>query len=315
MKVSEINFKGVKAIKLENEELSVIVIPDFGSKVASIIHKESGFELLYQPHNDGIQLPEVGCSFGDYDPFGYDDCFPTIDEDEHVYDGSKIIYPDHGETWAGRFEYELKEESLDLSYTSQMMNYTYEKTMRLEEEALLIDFNITSTGQCPLDCFYTFHGLLNMNTDVEIVLPDEVKQVVNVCDISALGDVGRIVDYPVAKTVKGEDLVLNRVKDASAAKCEKYYAPDKVNEGKCSVLYHKEGLRFDLEYDPEKLPYLGVWINEMGVLDHYNLALEPSNGFFDKISRAKAEDKYLELLPGESFVFSLKLTLEPLTIT
>ena len=309
MSIKETAFNGVRAIQLENEFLEVIVLPEFGSKVASMVDKETGFQLLYQPHNSVIKLPKVGGNFGDYDPFGYDDCYPTIDKDRHIYAGKALEYPDHGETWAGKFSYRIGEGKLMLDYSSELMAYSYHKEMKLDGRSLIVDFNIMNQGAAPIDGFYTFHGLLNMNTEVEIQLPKEVNQVVNVCDISALGNVGRVVDYPLAKTIDGQDLFLNKVMGPEALKCEKYYTHIPLSEGKCSVLYHKEGLRFDLEYDPMKLPYLGVWINEMGVLDHYNLALEPSNGYFDKISRAKSNGKYLELKSGECFEFALKLSL------
>ena len=63
-----------------------------------------------------------------------------------------------------------------------------------------------------------------------------------------------------------------------------------------------------LEYDAEKLPYLGVWITAGGFQGDYNCALEPTNGFYDSISKAAGNGKLPVLGAGESMEFDLHIS-------
>ena len=42
------NYKGEKALILENEFIKTIILPDWGSKMVSIIYKPENYELLWQ---------------------------------------------------------------------------------------------------------------------------------------------------------------------------------------------------------------------------------------------------------------------------
>ena len=44
----------------------------------------------------------------------------------------------------------------------------------------------------------------------------------------------------------------------------KYYVDQKVKTGFCGYRYPSQGLRCTFRYDPEKLPYLGLWITAGG---------------------------------------------------
>jgi hypothetical protein len=79
---------------LENEYLKVILVPDFGGRILSIIYKPTGHEQLYQN--------PVGRPYGpQWDAFYYDwlmvwgGIFPTFSE------------PEHGKAWCRPWSYEI----------------------------------------------------------------------------------------------------------------------------------------------------------------------------------------------------------------
>ena len=65
-----------------------------------------------------------------------------------------------------------------------------------------------------------------------------------------------------------------------------------------------------MRYDPEKLPYLGLWCTMGGYRGDCNAALEPTTGYYDSIPRALETGRVRMLAPGERFEFSLTLSSE-----
>ena len=95
--IEKTNFKGIEAIKLENNYLKVIIIPELGGKIASIYNIEKDFELLFQNKEDIYVKPKLYDAFEKFDASGFDDAFPTIDKCSVYINNKHIEYPDHGE--------------------------------------------------------------------------------------------------------------------------------------------------------------------------------------------------------------------------
>ena len=83
----------------------------------------------------------------------------------------------------------------------------------------------------------------------------------------------------------------------------KYYVDQKVKTGFCGYRYPSQGLRCTFRYDPEKLPYLGLWITAGGFRGDYNCALEPANGYYDSIPKAAESGSLCFLKKEEPFHF------------
>ena len=78
--ITEGGYKDARAVILESEALRVTLIPDWGAKMASLIHKPAGVEHLNQlPGKEFLKstygAPYVKGEFG-----GFDEMFPTITE-------------------------------------------------------------------------------------------------------------------------------------------------------------------------------------------------------------------------------------------
>ena len=87
--------KGLAAAVLENDVLRVILLPKRGGKTVSILYKPMGFELLSQP-KEGYPPLAPGMDFSQGDASGFDDAFPSIDQEILMVDGKAVAYPDHG---------------------------------------------------------------------------------------------------------------------------------------------------------------------------------------------------------------------------
>ncbi len=85
----------------------------------------------------------------------------------------------------------------------------------------------------------------------------------------------------------------------------KYYFKDKVREGKCGYYNPKTRKTLYLKYDGDKIPYLGIWINDGGFKGMYNAAIEPATIPYDSPQNARARNMSFAIKPKESFEFTI----------
>lgn len=297
----------IKKLVLENELLAVTILPELGGKVASFCYKPLDFELAAQSPDGSYRLPEesVHAPFGKYDASGLDDAFPNIDAAVWEYDGRTLDYPDHGEIWSSVFAVEDQDEnSVRLVFDSERFGYHYEKTLRLVEDQLILDYRIVNSTDKKLPCIWTFHGLMHYEEDMKLILPEDITEFRNVTDSDVLGKDGLMYqkENPVWDFTK--------VPAKHPQTSMKFYGADRSSTGKCGLEYPSQNVRCRMNYDADKLPWFGVWITAGGFRGDYNLAMEPTNGYYDDILRADKNDSLCVLEPGEVLEFSLKIKME-----
>ncbi len=305
--ITELQFKGLSAVKIENEKIKIIVIPELGGKIVSLIKKDKNFEIFFQNKNDIYLKPELYADFGEFDASGFDDCFPSVDSSIVNVNGVEIKYPDHGEIWSSPMKHEITDNALKLCCDSGILSYTYEKKVSLDGDLLCVDYKISNTGSEPFPCIWTMHGLMNCEEDMEIFFPEGTCSVINVQKSKIFGDEGNIYSFPAATLTDGSVYQLNKIKSKNAEKTEKFYVNGDLSLGECGVYYPTNDLSCRIYFEKDKLPYLGLWITEGGFRGDYNFALEPSTGFYDSIGKAEKNHKLQSLHPGENLEFQIKI--------
>jgi galactose mutarotase-like enzyme len=300
-------FKGLNALKIENDKLCVTVIPELGGKIASVFHKGKNFEFYFQHKEGEFSLPELYSDFAEFDASGFDDCFPSVDSCSVDINDRTVQYPDHGEIWSKSMSYEISGDVLILRSESVILPYTYEKRVSLSDDTLSLNYKITNNGGESFPCIWTMHGLLNCEDDMEIYLPRGTVSVISVQDSKVFGKAGAVLSYPEAVTREGAPYHLNKIKPVTAGKTEKFYVNGEITTGECGVYYPSKDLHCRIIFETDKLPYLGLWITEGGFRGDYNLALEPSTGFYDSIDIAERNGKLNMLSPGEELNLFIKI--------
>lgn len=292
-------------LRLENEMLSVVILPQLGGKVSSVYFKPQAFELA-APNTRGVyHIPGEDADFSQYDASGLDDAFPNIDTAEMERNGKKVCYPDHGEIWSHPFRVISQSPSgAVLEWESSRFGYRYEKRLRLEGSSLLFDWRITNTGEAALPSIWTFHGLMRYEEDMRLVLPSDLSHFRNVMDSPLLGKAGTV--YERENGVWDFESVPKRQPQTAL----KFYGEGRSSEGVCGLRYPSQKTACTLTYSADRLPWLGVWITAGGYRGDYNVALEPSNGFYDEIFTAKKNGCLYEIPAKETLSFSLELKLE-----
>lgn len=309
MKIIETTFKKTKALKMENDYISIIILPEIGSKIASIYSKEKDFEFLFQNKDDSYKKPEFDSVFEEYDCSGFDDCFPNIDPSRLNYNDREIIYPDHGEIWSAKFDYKIAAGKVVLNYYSSYLDYNYQKKIYLENNKLKIDYKIKNESQKELPAIWAMHCLIKYSQDMELQFPEGVEKIENVMESKYLGEKGEIHQFPVTKDKSNNSYFLDRVNNKKEKKCEKYYVLGEINAGSCSVFYPEKNIGIKINFDREKLPYLGFWLTEGGFKGDYNCAFEPADGYYDSVNKAIKNNKINIIKAGDVYEFSLELEL------
>lgn len=300
----------MKQLTLENEVLRVTVCPSLGGKITSFYLKAKEFELAAQ--SSEVQCKErhreserkVIDSFSPY-AYGMDDCFPNIDAELVEWKNRKLLYPNHGEIWKEEFEIEEQaDDRVSLLWYSKKFDYLYEKQMYLERNTLMVRYHIVNKGEDEFPCIWTWHGLVVYEQDMELMLPENITHYRNVLDGSRLGVEGAV--YPVKNNIYN----FRKMPDIKVCNMMKYYGVEVTTTGHCGIYYPSKDISYHLDYDAEKLPYLGVWITAGGWQGDYNCALEPSNGYYDSIEKAYKNQKLKVLSKGEALDFTLELILK-----
>lgn len=308
--LSDIKFKKRNAVKIENEFLSIVVIPEIGGKIASIFRKDKSFELLFQNKEEVYKIPQIYASFEQFDAAGFDDAFPTIDKSNVVINGRNVEYPDHGEIWSAKFNYKINNEKIILEYKSRILHYNYKKIIYLQGDRVIVEYTIENYGQTEFPCIWAMHCLINCEKHMQLLFPEGTDKVINVHESKYLGQVSKIHSYPVTKDISGNSMHLDKILDSSADNEEKYYVLGEVSNGKCGAYYPSKDVTYNVYFEKDKLPYVGFWVTEGGFRGDYNCAMEPTNGFYDSIDTASKENKILILKPGETLEFKIEIELK-----
>ena len=298
--------ENVRILTVENEHVRVQVIPRLGGKICSLLDKKTGYECFFQNPKGEYAAPALYDGFADYDASGFDDAFPNIDETWTEISGRRVHFPDHGEVWTMPMTAEKEESAISLHGEGRVFQYAYHKRVEAQERGMRVRYRIRNTGAEPMPFFWTLHGLVNVDEQTRLILPQSPAQAENVFAGGDLGELGAILD------VNGGEIDLRAMPKCSATAMRKYYLAGKVGEGLCGYEFPQHGLKLMIRWDEKILPYLGMWCTMGGFRGDVNAALEPSSAYFDSVDTALARGTLPMMEPGEEVAFDLHFSLEDL---
>lgn len=278
-------FKGQPSWLLENDNLQAVILPRLGTKLASLINRRTGRELIYQRADWSVfPQPAYGAVFTDYDLSGFDDMFPTIDVCPYPggsWDGTRL--PDHGEVWAVPWACEATGNELRAEVYGWRLPYRLEKRMSLLDGAIRFDYCATNLVDEDLHVLWAAHPLCTCNESTRIILPPGTNAVVNAYPASRrFPHYAARATWPVLTDPQGQTHRLDQIGPPTRGLAEKYWIDGPVVAG-WGALHHTdtgEVLGFAWPVDPVR--YLGVWVTEGALDGHYHVALEPATGAMDR---------------------------------
>lgn len=307
-------YKGRDAITLESSEIKVQFLPGLGGKMSSLLYKKTSREFLTQGKNEEYKILKYDGTYVESECSGFDDCFPTIDPcyyNEYPWAGVRI--PDHGEVCGLCWDYKIDDNELYMYVYGVRLPYKLEKWVRYEDDQLLtIQYKATNLSGFDMDFLWAAHPMINAEEGGEILIPFKEEQDIT-CVLSFdenFGIYGDSMKWPVAN---GRDGKTKRL-DITSKRNEqgnnyKIFFNSKVNAGWCGYKY-RDGTVVLLEFPENKVPYLGIWVNEGSAFGFHNIALEPCTGAFDSINAAKAHKLNSVLRAKEEYDWSLNFCIK-----
>ena len=305
-------YKNQECIALENERLIVKVLPQCGSKIQSIYDKSKAKEYLYQTPYKDYTKSEYDTLFENGEFSGFDEMFPTISEcfyPSGPWKGIKV--PDHGEVWSLPWDCNIDGTSVSMSVYGVRFPYRVEKKLSfIKENVIRISYKAVNLSSFDFEFIWAAHPLFNCSENTVIVLPKSINSVINTVASKRLGDFGMIHNWPITSTPQGEEYDMSRISPESLKVYEKYYALGKVKEGWSALYDVKTKEVIGLSYPIEKVPYLGLWVNEGGYGNQYNAALEPCTGALDRVDTAKQWNQVSVIKAKGEYEWFLNLTFD-----
>jgi hypothetical protein len=276
----EIALNGCRAIQLENELISVVVLPHKGADIYSFISKPHGLDVLWkspwQPRAG--TPPAIGtlseAEWLDRYEGGWQLIFPN-GGDACTYRGAPLGF--HGEASASAWEYSIRSPGptaaiVDMHLSLRRSPFRVSRTLSVERGSpiLRIFEVIENLSDTPLHYMWGHHpafgrpfldgGRLQLRArrfqahDVEIS---------PTCRISA----GTRGGWPVITGKSGEPVDLSAVPPEVERVTEFGYITD-VEQGWYAMVNPERNLGFGLAWPPETFPYLWFWQELGGTLDY-----------------------------------------------
>lgn len=305
---------GFEAWQLESERLAVTLIPALGGKLVSLVDRQAGYEWLVGPMRPLRKVPYAS-RFVDQDMSGWDEMFPTIDACPYPAAGPYAgrALPDHGEVWALPWEWvegppAPGAETLSLSVQGVALPYRLERRLSFgAPDCLRMEYTLHNLGEEPLSGLWAAHPQFTSEPGTRVILPDSVNEVINVVAGERWGEIGRRHSWPKMTSLAGEQLDLKQAQVGPTGSCRKFYLPPDQPVGWARLLRPQAKSWLALSWSTAELPYLGLWFDEGAFNQAPAVALEPSNGYYDRLDRAWQNGRCLHLPPGEARHWELRV--------
>jgi hypothetical protein len=305
-------YKDQPAYTLESDSLRAQFLPGIGSKLASLVYKPRGFELLVQGQGKAYLLQPFDGEYVSGECTGCDEMFPTIDAcyyDQYPWQGTKMA--DHGEVWSLPWETKVEEESLHFTVYGVRFPYRLDKWVSfIDANRLQFRYILTNPSDFDFDFLWAAHMMINLEERVELVLPPGVQRIVGTATIAGkFANYGDEFDWPVGTLADGSRKDFRLLLPRSARECYKYYVKGRMPAGWCGLKYHRANFSLALSFPPATVPYLGVLPNSGGWREHYNIFLEPCTASFDRPDAARYRGEVSTVKARSTYEWYLNVTL------
>lgn len=266
---------------LKSDLLEARVFPRFGGKIASLVDRADGFELLF---NYPAELPTVSL----YDrPYaegwyaGWDECLPAISASAYVGHPYHAIHvPDHGELWGLPAPTALVHHGVSTTWHGLRFGYRLTRKLSVEGPRLTADYLLENLAPFEFRFVWAAHALMSMASPVRL---DVAAGTCRIADRSEGRPVDRQFDWPALRA--GEDL--SQLDALPAKRAWKAYGLEPI-AASARVIYPQRGRTLTVSYtsDDGQDAWWGIWINTGQWEGHRHFALEPTTGRYDAIGSA-----------------------------
>jgi galactose mutarotase-like enzyme len=303
---------------MQTDTLRATVLPALGGKIASLEWLPGKVELLQAPLAP-YAARTLTMAFDESDASGFDECLPSVAACSVATRQGAVQVPDHGDFW--RLEWEARQEGneIRMSGAGISLPIRFERTIRLEGETLDLSYRVTNVGQEPVHYGWSAHPLFAVDRGDRIDLPASVKQVhVEGSAGQRLGPRHFKHAWPQAASDGRKAIDLSTAGGIADGVGDKLFA-EAPEEGWAALERVQPGLRVEVQFDPERSPWLGLWLCYGGWPEgranrQQCVAIEPCTAPVDSLAEAIATGQARRLEPGKSDEWPMRIHVRPVLL-
>ena len=299
------HFHGLRAVILENASLRVVILPETGGRIYSLVHKPSDTEFLWHhPRNTPRAVP-FGASFDDTLVGGWDDLLPTVD-DCH-FNGESI--PDHGELWSLPWEWHAvpTDDGSSCLYTSVSAPITplrFERWLTLDADhaELRIRYRLSNLAPYPLDLIWGIHPMFAISPAHRLDVPAG-PMLVDQASSPRLGTAGHSYTWPLLPTAACT-VDMRVVPPAESVMSGGHYALA-PSQPWFALTDQRKQVGVAMVYPADIFRVLWLWMSYGGWRNLYHLAVEPWVGYPLRLDQAVAAGRGYVLPPSQPVTYDV----------
>lgn len=275
-------------IRMENDWLSVDLVPGLGGKISGLYNKRINHEFLWRNH--ALKLGHLPLG-SEYDPNFYGGIDELLPNDiPEALDG--VEYPDHGELWTARLQHELAENKITVHGKLKLSGLLYRKSISLQKDAPLIylDYKIKNESGANRHFLWKLHAALAIEPGDRLIT-------------AALK--GKVVDPAYSRFKIAEEFrwPLIEKQDASVVPPDHgsmdFFYLYEIPVPEMQMISGNGKYLFSYRYDKDIFPYQWYFASYGGFLGHNTVILEPATGMPMSVNEAIALKQCRVLAPGE----------------
>lgn len=312
--ISQDSWYGQESWVLENDTIRTVVVPELGAKLVSLIDKRTRVEWLVDPGSRPLRKVPYGANFVDQDMSGWDEMFPTIVACQYPAPGEKsgTPLPDHGEVWPLPWKLEPSVgNNLRLTVEGKALRYRLTRQLAFsDQQTLQMQYDLQNLERDRMPYLWSAHPQFLCSDGAEIRLPAAVNEVCNTIPAEwGWGKPETRFGWPEAMSMAGQPVRIDRVGPASNCQARKFFVLPEMAVCWAGLIRYPAQDWLRIDWDPEMVPYLGVWIDEGRISHESVVALEPMTGFYDSLAVAWEKNLVAMIEPGEIKSWTISICL------
>lgn len=254
-------------ITLENEFLRVSLSDGRGARIEEYYDKKSKKNWVWKPGKRDNEMVSLGLEEG-FDANwagGWEEVFPNDAPTE--LENYKLV--DHGEVWRRTWELDGSPTKTRASFYIRCETYpmVLRKTYALNENALVVDFEVESIASKALPYMLKFHPAIAMEEGDEFLIPESQMEQVAPGFGTIVKSEGKVPYEPG---------LLNKVRKNDGESREFVRFSD-FEEGRFGIKSQKTGSVLRFEFSKKDFPFLWLFQSYGGFMGHFVSMIEPIN--------------------------------------
>jgi len=283
-------------LMLSSGQLTIELLPEWGSKMISFRTEPDGYEFLSPPPY-GPHVPDSAIH-GAEDAYGFDEMFPGVYPQAYPAEPwQQERIADHGDLWYRVWERSGGGTQATLWVADERLGWHFAKRLRFTDPVSLeTQYRVENRSQHPLHWLYCAHILCPFREGIELELP--------------AGRYRRLETFgqPLPEVCEADAAHLAR-QEAFPSQSAAFYVSDEMGASRCLYRDRRAGKALVLSWTAP-LAYLGVWYNKAGWADDKPLThvgLEPTTAGNQDLAEWVKSGSSRPLQPGEAVTWTMTM--------